>query len=72
MTDIADPGRLAPASYSLADRYDAEHRAVVLTGLQAITRTLIDRHRLDLQRSSRTSSHYAPPSMACSASGRWT
>jgi indolepyruvate ferredoxin oxidoreductase len=42
MTDIAEL-----ATYSLADRYDATSGAVVLTGLQAITRVLIDRHRID-------------------------
>ena len=50
MTDIADPGQAQLASYSLADRYDARHGSVVLTGLQAITRALIDRPRLDHRR----------------------
>jgi indolepyruvate ferredoxin oxidoreductase len=54
MTDIADPGQVHAAGYSLADRYDATQGAVVLTGLQAITRALIDRHRLDRAAGRRT------------------
>ena len=53
MTDT-DPGHVQQAGYSLADRYDATHGAVVLTGLQAITRALIDRHRIDRQAGRRT------------------
>ncbi|GAA2389662.1 indolepyruvate ferredoxin oxidoreductase family protein [Dactylosporangium salmoneum] len=35
------------AGYRLADRYDADDGTVVLTGTQAITRILLDRHRMD-------------------------
>ncbi|HEV8299156.1 MAG TPA: indolepyruvate ferredoxin oxidoreductase family protein [Acidimicrobiales bacterium] len=38
------------SSFTLADRYDATHGTVVLTGLQAIGRVLIDRQRLDAAR----------------------
>ena len=39
-----------PATYALADRYEATSGTVVLTGLQAITRVLIDRQRSDVAR----------------------
>src|SRR3954466_10908258 len=43
-----------PATYALADRYEATTGTVVLTGLQAITRVLIDRQRIDAARGLRT------------------
>ncbi|GGM46532.1 indolepyruvate ferredoxin oxidoreductase family protein [Dactylosporangium sucinum] len=43
MTEVAS----APAGYQLTDRYDADDGTVVLTGTQAITRILLDRHRID-------------------------
>ncbi|WP_433062420.1 indolepyruvate ferredoxin oxidoreductase family protein [Dactylosporangium sp. CS-033363] len=42
MTDVVNA-----KAYRLADRYDADDGTVVLTGTQAITRILLDRHRLD-------------------------
>ncbi|GAB3836012.1 indolepyruvate ferredoxin oxidoreductase family protein [Dactylosporangium cerinum] len=44
MTDVVTT---APTGYQLTDRYDADDGTVVLTGTQAITRILLDRHRLD-------------------------
>jgi indolepyruvate ferredoxin oxidoreductase len=41
-------------SYRLDDRYLATEGTVVLTGLQAITRVLLDRHRIDADHGKRT------------------
>nr|BFE57779.1 indolepyruvate ferredoxin oxidoreductase family protein [Dactylosporangium thailandense] len=59
MTEVVEPDMVEPeaagtatppgrrAGYRLADRYDADDGTVVLTGTQAITRILLDRHRMD-------------------------
>ncbi|MER7004813.1 indolepyruvate ferredoxin oxidoreductase family protein, partial [Dactylosporangium sp. NPDC000555] len=50
MTDVVSavtPAGLQRAGYQLTDRYDADDGTVVLTGTQAITRILLDRHRID-------------------------
>jgi indolepyruvate ferredoxin oxidoreductase len=43
-----------PAAYALTDRYEATSGTVVLTGLQAITRVLLDRQRIDAAKGLRT------------------
>ncbi|WP_167472374.1 indolepyruvate ferredoxin oxidoreductase family protein [Nocardia arthritidis] len=48
MTELADR-ELAPAPYDLADRYRVGAGTVVLTGVQAIARQLVEQHVRDLR-----------------------
>ncbi|WP_433680750.1 indolepyruvate ferredoxin oxidoreductase family protein [Nocardia sp. CA-119907] len=48
MTELADR-ELIPASYDLADRYRVGAGTVVLTGVQAIARQLVEQHVRDLR-----------------------
>ncbi|ATL72082.1 indolepyruvate ferredoxin oxidoreductase family protein [Nocardia terpenica] len=48
MTELADRG-LIPAPYDLADRYRVGAGTVVLTGVQAIARQLVEQHVRDLR-----------------------
>jgi indolepyruvate ferredoxin oxidoreductase len=57
MTDVLpSPVLVAPPAYDLADRYRAGARPVLLTGVQAVGRLLVEQHARDVRAGLRTAS----------------